>query len=392
MVFGAKSAKSPAAKPVAKGGKPAAARKPAAKKAVVKKAAPTAAKKPAAKAPVAKKAAYKPVAKKSNFQKPSSRPAVNQWDRKPVKKGQTVNLKVPAPKNFACTPPPQHARTALSPAAAHTHGSKPCRSTHTHPLALTALALTALALTALAHTLSACVRLSDGLPGSYNIIGGSALEFDPYGFLNGKTELEVNRYRECELTHGRVGMLAAVGFIVQERPVPSVVVVAQSIRFPLTMALLTMALLIMALLTLAPLTMLYSQENFHPLFNSVGGPAIDQIPQLPFWCPLAQLARPARPSALAPPTSSLAPRFSPSPLAPPSLSLSHLVPRHLLAPAPSLALVLIFIPPHPSPSSGGGPRPASASPSASSSASRSHSASSTARRSRPRPRSGQVSK
>merc|ERR1719483_169986 len=105
----------------------------------------------------AKRAAYKPVAKKSNFQKPSSRPAVNQWDRKPVKKGQTVNLKVPAPKNFAY-----------------------------------------------------------GLPGSYNIIGGSALEFDPYGFLNGKTELEVNRYRECELTHGRVGMLAAVGFIVQE--------------------------------------------------------------------------------------------------------------------------------------------------------------------------------
>ena len=25
------------------------------------------------------------------------------------------------------------------------------------------------------------------------------------------------------------------------------------------------------------------QENFHPLFSSVGGPAIDQIPQLPFW-------------------------------------------------------------------------------------------------------------
>merc|ERR1711924_133520 len=53
------------------------------------------------------------------------------------------------------------------------------------------------------------------------------------------TELEVNRYRECELTHGRVGMLAAVGFIIQ--------------------------------------------ESFHPLFSGVGGPAIDQIPQLPFW-------------------------------------------------------------------------------------------------------------
>ena len=75
--------------------------------------------------------------------------------------------------------------------------------------------------------------------GNYNILGGGELNFDPYGFLNGKTELEVNRYRECELTHGRVGMLAAVGFIVQ--------------------------------------------ESFHPLFSGVGGPAIDQIPQLPFW-------------------------------------------------------------------------------------------------------------
>ena len=43
------------------------------------------------------------------------------------------------------------------------------------------------------------------------------LALSRYGFLDGKTELEVNRYRECELTHGRVGMLAAVGFIVQER-------------------------------------------------------------------------------------------------------------------------------------------------------------------------------
>jgi hypothetical protein len=77
-----------------------------------------------------------------------------------------------------------------------------------------------------------------GLPGNINVIGGGELNFDPYGFLKGKTKLEVNRYRECELTHGRVGMLAAVGFIVQEK--------------------------------------------FHPLFSGVGGPAIDQIPQLPF--------------------------------------------------------------------------------------------------------------
>merc|ERR1712187_412502 len=50
-------------------------------------------------------------------------------------------------------------------------------------------------------------------------------------------ELEVNRYREAELTHGRVGMLAATGFLVQEK--------------------------------------------FHPLFSGDGGPAIKQIPALP---------------------------------------------------------------------------------------------------------------
>merc|ERR1719510_1695783 len=52
-----------------------------------------------------------------------------------------------------------------------------------------------------------------------------------------KSNAEVYRYREAELTHGRVGMLAAAGFLVQ--------------------------------------------ENFHPLFDGVGGPAINQIPQLP---------------------------------------------------------------------------------------------------------------
>jgi len=47
----------------------------------------------------------------------------------------------------------------------------------------------------------------------------------------------VYRWREAELTHGRVGMLAAAGFLVQ--------------------------------------------ENFHPLFSADGGPAIEQIPALP---------------------------------------------------------------------------------------------------------------
>jgi len=78
-----------------------------------------------------------------------------------------------------------------------------------------------------------------GLPGNFNALGGSELNWDPAGFLEGKSELEVNRYRECELTHGRVGMLASLGFLVQEK--------------------------------------------FHPLFSADGGPAIDQIPQLPIW-------------------------------------------------------------------------------------------------------------
>merc|ERR1712100_299695 len=78
-----------------------------------------------------------------------------------------------------------------------------------------------------------------GLPGNFNALGGAELNFDPAGFLKGKSELEVNRYREAELTHGRVGMLASLGFLVQEK--------------------------------------------FPPLFSADGGPAIDQIPQLPVW-------------------------------------------------------------------------------------------------------------
>ena len=259
MVFGTKSpAAKPAAKPVAKpvvkaSGKPAVAKKPAAKKVVVKKAPPVAAKKPAPKKPVAKKpvakkpvakkpvakkpvakkpvakpvakkSTYRPIVKKSNFKKPTSRPARYQWDRKPPKKGLRVpiNSAVPPPKQFACT--------------------------RKHPLALAAPALIALALAgAPALTLPACLRLSDGLPGNYNILGGGELNWDPYGFLDGKTELEVNRYRECELTHGRVGMLAAVGFIVQESVQPS----TAHARYPLTMALLTVALLSMARLLVA---------------------------------------------------------------------------------------------------------------------------------------------
>merc|ERR1719454_2165430 len=72
-----------------------------------------------------------------------------------------------------------------------------------------------------------------GLPGSL----APFEEFDPFNLLDGKTFDQVRTWREAELAHCRVGMLAAAGFLVQEK--------------------------------------------FHPLFNADGGPAIEQIPKLP---------------------------------------------------------------------------------------------------------------
>jgi len=69
--------------------------------------------------------------------------------------------------------------------------------------------------------------------------------FDPLGFTAKADEATVKRYREAELTHGRVAMLAAVGFLVGEKV-----------------------------------------EGSSFLFDSqVSGPAIDHLPQVPtpFW-------------------------------------------------------------------------------------------------------------
>jgi len=72
-----------------------------------------------------------------------------------------------------------------------------------------------------------------GLPGSI----APFEEFDPFNLLEGKTFEQVRTWREAELAHARVGMLASAGFLVQEK--------------------------------------------FHPLFNADGGPALEQIPKLP---------------------------------------------------------------------------------------------------------------
>merc|ERR1719171_1044153 len=78
-----------------------------------------------------------------------------------------------------------------------------------------------------------------GLPGASGFFPVNNPGFDPLGFTEGKSKDEVFRLREAEITHCRVAMLACAGFLVQEK--------------------------------------------VHPLFSGDGGPAIDQIPQLPVW-------------------------------------------------------------------------------------------------------------
>jgi hypothetical protein len=73
-----------------------------------------------------------------------------------------------------------------------------------------------------------------GLPGNIAPAG----TFDPLNLLEGVSKEEVFRRREAELTHGRVAMLASLGFL--------------------------------------------TQESFHPLFGgNIEGPAINQIPEIP---------------------------------------------------------------------------------------------------------------
>jgi hypothetical protein len=51
-----------------------------------------------------------------------------------------------------------------------------------------------------------------GLPGAIAPLGN----FDPLGFTKDMSVNEIKRYRESEVTHGRVGMLAVLGYLVGE--------------------------------------------------------------------------------------------------------------------------------------------------------------------------------
>jgi len=55
-------------------------------------------------------------------------------------------------------------------------------------------------------------KFAYGLPGSLEPVG----EFDPLGFAADADLQTMKRYREAETTHGRVAMLAVIGFLVQE--------------------------------------------------------------------------------------------------------------------------------------------------------------------------------
>mmetsp|Transcript_10745 Transcript_10745/g.16477 ORF Transcript_10745/g.16477 Transcript_10745/m.16477 type:complete len:243 (+) Transcript_10745:203-931(+) len=52
-----------------------------------------------------------------------------------------------------------------------------------------------------------------GLPGAVAPLG----EFDPLGFTKDLPIQEIKRFREAEVTHGRVAMLASVGYLVAEK-------------------------------------------------------------------------------------------------------------------------------------------------------------------------------
>jgi len=59
-------------------------------------------------------------------------------------------------------------------------------------------------------------KMAYGLPGAVTPFGDG---FDPLGLSEGKSLEQIKYFREAETMHGRVAMLAVLGFLVQEDPI-----------------------------------------------------------------------------------------------------------------------------------------------------------------------------
>jgi Chlorophyll A-B binding protein len=87
----------------------------------------------------------------------------------------------------------------------------------------------------------------DTIPGALAPMG----IFDPWGFSKKADEATLKRYREAELTHGRVAMLATVGFLVGEYVEGSSFLFDASISGPAITHLSQVPTVFWALLTIA---------------------------------------------------------------------------------------------------------------------------------------------
>lgn len=66
---------------------------------------------------------------------------------------------------------------------------------------------------------SSSLRMSDGASYTQSLSGkpfGNDFVFDPLGLSEGASPKDIRRWREAEIKHGRVAMLASLGVLVQE--------------------------------------------------------------------------------------------------------------------------------------------------------------------------------
>merc|ERR1712165_206487 len=100
-------------------------------------------------------------------------------------------------------------------------GTTPPKKTNQTPYIMKSFAaILAIATSAAAFTwasnnkaTSAIQASAEGLPGALAPVGF----FDPLGLAEKATDATLKRYREAELAHGRVAMLAVIGFLVGEK-------------------------------------------------------------------------------------------------------------------------------------------------------------------------------